>query len=380
VDEDVASAIAHWAPRFTLNGVTISDFQRITSSVVRWSQWCQAWSAVAAEHAALGQSAAERGRTLSAGGHYAQASVYYHFAKFVFVDDMEQMKTAHGHAVACLQRALPHLAPPGNRVDIPFESGKLVGVLRRPPGTGPFPIVVLLSGLDSAKEELQTTEDTFLARGLATFSVDGPGQGESEYTFPIRADWSAPAAAIMKTLTGQPDVDTTRVGVWGVSLGGYYSVRLAAALCNQVAACVSLSGPFDFGACWDDLPALTRRTFQVRSWAATEHEAKEIAASLNLEGQVGGVTAPLLVVAGRKDRLFPWQQAERLVASAGPEAELLMLEDGNHGCANVAPWHRPYTADWLAGKLGVASLNDSDANAKHLDQQADQMHSEHKRL
>jgi 2,6-dihydroxypseudooxynicotine hydrolase len=28
-----------------------------------------------------------------------------------------------------------------------------------------------------------------------------------------------------------------------------------------------------------------------------------------------------------------------------------MLEDGNHGCANVAPWHRPYTADWLAARL-----------------------------
>jgi hypothetical protein len=30
---------------------------------------------------------------------------------------------------------------------------------------------------------------------------------------------------------------------------------------------------------------------------------------------------------------------------------LLMLEDGNHGCANIAPWHRPYTADWVAERL-----------------------------
>ena len=35
---------------------------------------------------------------------------------------------------------------------------------------------------------------------------------------------------------------------------------------------------------------------------------------------------------------------------AGP-AELLMLEQGNHGCANVTPWHRPYTADWVAARL-----------------------------
>ena len=73
----------------------------------------------------------------------------------------------------------------------------LVGILRCPDGEGPFPVVVLLSGLDSAKEELRSTEETFLDRGLATFSVDGPGQGEAEYDLPIRGDWSAPAEAIM---------------------------------------------------------------------------------------------------------------------------------------------------------------------------------------
>ena len=43
---------------------------------------------------------------------------------------------------------------------------------------------------------------------------------------------------------------------------------------------------------------------------------------------------------------------------AGP-VELLMLEDGNHGCANVAPWHRPRTADWLAARLAVRDAADS---------------------
>jgi pimeloyl-ACP methyl ester carboxylesterase len=66
----------------------------------------------------------------------------------------------------------------------------------------------------------------------------------------------------------------------------------------------------------------------------------------------GDITAPLLIVFGRKDRLIPWQHAERLRRGAGGEAELLMLEEGNHGCANLTPWHRPYTADWLAYRLG----------------------------
>jgi 2,6-dihydroxypseudooxynicotine hydrolase len=148
------------------------------------------------------------------------------------------------------------------------------------------------------------------------------------------------------------DVDSTRLGLWGVSLGGYYAARAAAALGDRVRACVALSGPFDFGASWDALPLLTRQTFAVRAKAADESQARQIANTLTLEGHAEAIAAPLLVVFGRKDRLFPWQDAERLVKTVSCDVELLMLEEGNHGCANIASWHRPYTADWLAAKLG----------------------------
>ena len=234
---------------------------------------------------------------------------------------------------------------------MPFEGAALVGVLRCPAGEGPFPVVVLLPGLDSTKEELRSTEETFLDRGLATFAVDGPGQGEAEYDLPIRGDWSAPAETIMATLEGLPEVDASRVAVWGVSLGGYYAPRVAAALGDRVRACVALAGPYDFGDCWPGLPELTRRTFQVRSRTGSDAEARRAAHALSLDGVAASITAPLLVVFGRQDRLIPWQHAERLRDTAGGPVELLMLEDGNHGCANVAPWHRPYTADWLAARL-----------------------------
>ena len=356
MDDRVTSAIAHWAPRFTTNGVTVSDFQRVTGRVERWADWCAAWSDMGAEHEALGRRALDEGRLRSAGQHLAQASVYFHFGKFVFVEDLDQMRTAHERAVRCLDDALPHLARPGRRIEMPFEGTRLVGVLRCPDATGagaagPHPTVVLLPGLDSTKEELHSTEETFLDRGLATFSVDGPGQGEAEYDLPIRGDWSAPAETILATLESLPEVDADRVAVWGVSLGGYYAPRVAAALGDRVRACVALAGPYDFGDCWDQLPELTRQTFRVRSRAADDADARRIASTLTLDGSAEKITAPLLIVFGRQDRLIPWQYAERLQRTAGSEVELLMLEDGNHGCANVAPWHRPYTADWLAARL-----------------------------
>jgi 2,6-dihydroxypseudooxynicotine hydrolase len=351
MDDRVRSAVSHWGPRFTTNGVTVADFERVTGSLDRWEDWCAAWSAVGDEHEHLGRVALADRRTRSAGEHLAQAAVYFHFAKFLFVDDLAQMRAAHMSAVRCLDDALPHLDPPGRRVEIPFEGAPLVGVLRTPGGAGPWPTVVMLPGLDSAKEEFRSTERLFLDRGVATFSVDGPGQGEAEYDLAIRGDWGAPGEAVLDAVSALTEVDGERLAVWGVSLGGYYAPRVAAAVGDRIRACVALAGPYDFGECWDQLPDLTRAAFRVRSKVGSDEEARKVAATLDLAGQAERITAPLLVVSGKRDRLIPWQQAARLADEAGDPVELLMLAEGNHGCMNVAPHHRPYTADWVAARL-----------------------------
>jgi len=51
---------------------------------------------------------------------------------------------------------------------------------------------------------------------------------------------------------------------------------------------------------------------------------------------------------------LPWEQAQRLADEAGGEAELLLLADGNHGCANLPQHHRPYTADWMAASCRLS--------------------------
>jgi 2,6-dihydroxypseudooxynicotine hydrolase len=240
-DQRLEDAIGHWAPRFVANGIDLNDYNKLAQSIERWSDWCGAWCEIGAVHEELGRQALDLGRTRSAGQHLAQAAVYYHFAKFMFVQDMAQLRAAHARAVRCLDDALPHLDPPGERVEIPFEGSKMVGVLRVPPGEGPHPAVVLIAGLDSAKEELRPTEQLFLDRGLATFTLDGPGQGEAEYDLPIRPDWEIPGAAVIDVVEARPEIDGERIGVWGVSLGGYYAPRVASGD-KRVRACVLCRG------------------------------------------------------------------------------------------------------------------------------------------
>ena len=236
-------------------------------------------------------------------------------------------------------------------IDIETADGMMNSFVVHPEEGGPFPVVLMIPGLDSTKEEVRSTEQTFLDRGLATFSVDGPGQGEAEYDVKIRGDWAPVAEVLYDAMGEQPVLDRSRLGVWGVSLGGYYSVAVTSALGDRVSAGVALAGPFNFGECWDGLPSLTRDTFRVRSHTADDDEARAVATTLDLSEAAPRVTAPMLLVFGKKDRLIPYQQAEK-VHAAVPRSELLMLEEANHGCADYSPWHRLRTADWLAAHLG----------------------------
>jgi len=224
-DARVQSAIAHWAPRFVSNGVPLTDFEEVTAGVERWEDWCRAWSARAAVHEELGRKALADGYKLSAGEHLTRAAVCYHFSKFVFVIDYEQMKAAHRKAVECRNLALPLINPPGERVLIPYEGKHLAGILRKPAGAARPPLVVMCMGLDSTKEEMDTNESVFLARGMATLTFDGPGQGEGEYDFAIRGDYEVAVKAVLDYVGSRGDLDAARVGLWGVSLGGYYAPR-----------------------------------------------------------------------------------------------------------------------------------------------------------
>jgi 2,6-dihydroxypseudooxynicotine hydrolase len=356
-DELVKSATSHWGARFVSNGVALTDFEEITGRLRSWDDWCRAWSERAADHEQMGRLALAERHFISAGEHLERAAVYYHFAKFLFVHDLAQMKAAHMKAVACRADALPYLRPPGERVAIPYDGKTLFGILRKPAGIARPPVVVMVMGLDSAKEETAAYEQPFLARGIATLAFDGPGQGEGEYDFAIRGDYEHPVKAVFDWLATRGDLDTARAALWGVSLGGYYASR-AAAFETRAKACIALAGPYDLAECWDSMPHLTRTAFRVRAKCESEAEAKRHAATLSLNGLARRIVCPLYIVSGKLDRVIPWQHAERLAREAGGEVVFNLIEDGNH-IANNRPYRwRAQSADWLAEKFHatVASM------------------------
>jgi dipeptidyl aminopeptidase/acylaminoacyl peptidase len=349
-DARVRSALSHWAPRFVANGVALTDFEEVVGGTAGWGDWCRAWSAKAAVHEVMGREALDAGKLVSAGEHLQRAGVYYHFGKFLFVHDLAQMKSAHQKAVECRRLALPHLLPPGERVAIPFEGRHLYGILRKPLGISRPPVMVMACGLDSAKEETEAYEAPFLARGIAILVFDGPGQGEAEYDWPIRGNYETAVTAVCDYIETRADLNTSRIGLWGVSLGGYYAPR-AAAFEPRIKACVALSGPYDMGANWDRLPELTREAFRVRSHARTDEEGRANAATLSLAGVAERLRCPIYIVAGKLDRVIPWQDAERLAREVRGPVVFSLIEDGNHVANNRGYKWRLQTADWMAEVL-----------------------------
>ncbi|HEV2582378.1 MAG TPA: alpha/beta fold hydrolase [Ktedonobacteraceae bacterium] len=350
-EERVQVAIENWAPRFLANGVDPNDFQRITKRVERWDDWSREWSAVAAMHERMGEEAEAQEYYQSAAYHYLHATITYHFGKFMFVHHPEELRAAHEKVVQTYRRALPYFDVPGERVEIPYEGGASIpGILRRPWHTPRPPVVVLMPGLDSVKEELHNYGDDFLKRGIAVLAIDGPGQGEMEFDYPIRHNYEVPIHHVIDYLERRPDVNAARVGLMGVSLGGYYAVR-AAAFESRVKAAICLAGAANLAEHWERYPILTKEAFTYRSKSANEAATRAFLQSFNLHGVVEKVTSPLLVIMGRLDRLFPAADSEYLAAAAGGPADLMLFEDGNHVCNNIPYKYRPQQADWMHKQL-----------------------------
>jgi 2,6-dihydroxypseudooxynicotine hydrolase len=346
----VQVAAHHWRPRFVANGIDVNDFDDTVAKTTDWKDWAPNWRTVGEMHEAIGLEAEQRGRSLSAAQAYQRAAWCYHLGKFLWFDDVQLHADLRDRAVDVYRKALPSLDPPAERLEVPFEGHIIPGNLRRPDSRKPPPLVLLVPGLDSSKEELFAIEEDFLRRGLATLSVDGPGQSENSEHFAIRPNWETVVTPLLDHLAGlETGLDQDRIGLMGISMGAIYGPR-AAAKDKRIRALVALAGPYNLGECWAALNPLTKGGYRFYTKSVDEAEAERTAYTLNLEGILGEVTQPMLVIHGAKDRLFPPAHAERIAREAA-NATLVMYPDGNHVCNNIAYKYRPLMADWLLEQL-----------------------------
>ena len=86
----------------------------------------------------------------------------------------------------------------------------------------------------------------YVARGMAYLAVDFPGQGGAMrlQDLHLPPDTDRIAKAMIDYLETRPDVDATRVGMQGISMGGY-GVPRAASGEKRIKAAFMSSGSYD---------------------------------------------------------------------------------------------------------------------------------------
>jgi 2,6-dihydroxypseudooxynicotine hydrolase len=336
--------------RMLADGIPYPDFADATRRLEDGEDWFDLWMQRSSEYEQLGDGALERGDNVSGGEWLWHASLCAHYAQFMWFHDPARREAGQRAKTDLYLRAAPHLLPAAERVDIPFEDTAIPGYLRRPAeaDNGPVPCVVLIGGLESTKEESYLFEAMCLRRGLATFAFDGPGQGELFFTRKLQPDFERYVSAIVDHLELVDDIDSSRLGVLGRSLGGYYAVR-AAACEPRLRACAAWGACFDMED-FDTMPPHTRDGFVYVTGIEDPDEARSyLHEAIDLADVAGSLRCPTYVLHGYHDKIFSMGQVDKLreqVTSA--PIEIVVEQDGDHCCHNMGPIVRPRMADWIA--------------------------------
>ncbi|MCR6481528.1 alpha/beta hydrolase [Amycolatopsis sp. OK19-0408] len=135
-------------------------------------------------------------------------------------------------------------APPASAADgsdVTFTNGgvTLHGTVVAPPGGSNLPGLVMVHGSgEHSREDYRDQAEAFARQGIATLIYDKRTEGYSQFSrsYSTLAD---DALAAVEALRKRPEVDPARVGVWGLSEGGWVA-PLAASRSADVAFVVTL--------------------------------------------------------------------------------------------------------------------------------------------
>ncbi len=345
-DRDLEAMYRLFTWRITSNYVPHWDFERMREEIGSWADWCRVYRAWARGHRELGDAAVAAGDGRAAGVHYVRAALFLHWASFLFPHERDQFRAALDEMTACWRLAAPLTEPPMELLEVPFEGTALPGYLRRPDGVDRPPLVVLVPGGDSTKEELFNLTEHIVGQGVATFAFDGPGHGAVSFELKLRPDYEVPIRAVVDHLYDRADLNTGRLGLGGISYGGMFACR-GGAFDERVKAVFSMSS-------WYSPAGRFPHQDRVSQVGLRQYMGEDVAAvqdAMTMAGAAERLRVPLLQVYGGLDPASPPEEAYRVEREARGQTTTVVYDDGVHVCNNVWYKARPLVARWLAETL-----------------------------
>lgn len=332
-------------------------------------EFMREWVKMADKLADLASEDEARGRLFSAGEKLKRAALYYQTAERMQGHGHPGRAETYAKALDAFTQAMTFTGEPVERVTIPYEGKELAALYVRAPGTGRRPVVVYCNGLDSTKELLWYSglPAALARRGISSLSVDQPGTGEALrlHQLPATHESERWASAWVDWLETQDDADAARLGMTGISLGGYYAPRA-----------VAFEPRFAAGAVWGanhNWAEVQQRRLRREGenpvphyWAhvhwvfgaADMDDFLEKSAGMTLDGVMERIRVPFLVTHGARDRQIALDYAQQAYdqLTNAPSRELKIFTDREGGVEHVGAdnmsFGRDYIADWFAEQLG----------------------------
>ena len=333
-------------------------------------EWAAAFVAVADRYMQEGH-AFEASDPAKANTDFIRAWRLYSFGRWP-VPTSAGKQRSYAKALDAFRTHARFLDPPLETVHIPFEQSEIIGYLRLPKNSNaPVPLVIVINGLDSRKEDLAENFAPILGYRVGYLAVDGPGTGES----PIKVSANAERmlSRVIDYAQSRPEVDKNRIAVHGVSWGAYWATKLAIVERARLRGASAQSPPTDTffqkdflthsllgnrEYLFDQVPALMNIFEGVTNVDDLATAMEKM--SLVKQGLLGKPMAPMLVLAGVLDTQVPISDIYLLLDKGDTPKMAWINPQGGHLGRQVKVWPDPVILKqviipWLVGILDAPS-------------------------
>ncbi|HVB55088.1 MAG TPA: alpha/beta hydrolase [Candidatus Acidoferrales bacterium] len=319
--------------------------------------WIAEWSRVAEKNEGLAEKFAGEGSKVTANQYYLRAAEFYRFASWPQPVTEPRMLPMYKKARETFDKAWQMTRPPFERVKINFDGKILDGYFRKPNGPAgkKYPVVIPFQGADTMAESTIMGGGAYSTRGMAYLAVDFPGQGGALRLMDLHLppDCERIAKAMIDYLETRSDVDATRVGMQGISMGSYGTPRCASGD-KRIKAAVMMSGSYDLKRdLFDYFPPIQERVRWIIG-ANDLADCRKKIADYTMEGKAKDVESAMLIGYSKDDRIMDPAGALRLY-QACVNSKRTMVEGTGHTQAANAGGPRiertPVFPDWMAKQL-----------------------------
>jgi dipeptidyl aminopeptidase/acylaminoacyl peptidase len=320
----------------------------------------QAWANMGDKVYNIAEEAISNKNFVTARRSYLRAFNYLRTSEFFLKPSDDRKIPSYLKAREAFLKAIEHFENKPQRIEIPFEGSVLSGYLFSPVGVENPPMMIMFGGLDSLSEELYFGPCQHLnERGIALFTVDGPGQGAALRLNHIhtRYDFNVAGTAVLDwSLENLKDtIDITRIGIMAVSMGGYMAARCAA-FEPRFKICAIWGAVWSYYEIWKNRPDNHPLAEIVQHIVGADNmeDARERLKKFTLDDVANKISMPTYVLHGEDDHQNFVENAYRLRDALTCEkvVEIVPKESSGSAHCQIDDFTKTFNMyDWIAKNL-----------------------------